>query len=53
MIANNATAIMARAFPQRDNSTAVMVAVGRGVEASAAAKNCTVTADFSAWSLAL
>eukprot|EP00729_Bicosta_minor_P002094 gene2094-11946_t len=53
VIANNATAITARVFPQRDNSTAVMVAVEGGVGASAAAKNCTVTADFSAWSLAL
>ena len=57
VIADNASAITARVFPQREDSTAVMVAVEGEVLAgglnSAAAKNCTVTADFSAWSLRL
>ena len=55
VIADNATAITARAFPQRENSTAVMVAVEGEMGASAAAsvstKHCTITADFSVWLL--
>jgi sucrose-6-phosphate hydrolase SacC (GH32 family) len=52
-IANDATAITARVFPQRNDSTTVAVLLeGFPLNApSELSSTCTVTADFSAWAL--
>ena len=51
-IADNATAITARVFPQCDDSTSIRVLLAGGLPSSANG-TCSVTAVFKAWALEL